>query len=59
MSLGEAGTMLMLKEDRMDSFVQSLVPSLQDRSLSKNPIISCLYEVFIIAQHVLGLQLHR
>ena len=59
MSLGEAGTMLMLKEDRMDSFVQSLVPSLQDRSLSKNPIISCLYEVFITAQHGLSQQFHR
>ena len=40
-------------------FCTSLVPSFWDRSLSKNPIISCLYEVFIIAQHVLGLQLHR
>lgn len=48
--------MLMLKEGRMDNFVQSLVPSFQDRSLANNPVISCIYQVFTTAQQVLGQQ---
>lgn len=46
----------MLKEGRMDNFVQSLVPSFQDRSLANNPVISCIYQVFTTAQQVLGQQ---
>ena len=51
--------MLMHKEGRMDIFVQALVPSFQDRSLSNNPIISCIYQMFITAQKVLGQNLLR
>ncbi|CAK7311020.1 hypothetical protein VULLAG_LOCUS15813 [Vulpes lagopus] len=56
LSLGEARTMLTLREGRMDDFLQSLGPSFLDRSLAKNPVISCLYQVFTTAQQVLGQQ---
>ena len=59
LSLGEARNMLTLKEGRMDIFVQFLLLSFHDRSLSINPIISCLYQVVTTAQQVLGQQLHR
>ena len=51
--------MLMLEEGRMDIFVQFLLLSFHDRSLSINPIISCLSQVVTTAQQVLGQQLHR
>ncbi|KAM8936734.1 ral guanine nucleotide dissociation stimulator-like isoform 2-T2 [Lycaon pictus] len=56
LSVGEARTMLTLREGRMDDFLQSLVPSFQDRSLIINPVLSCLYQVFTTAQQVLGQQ---
>ncbi|CAD7668995.1 unnamed protein product [Nyctereutes procyonoides] len=57
LSLREARTMLTLREGRLDDFLQSLVPSFQDRSLIINPVISCLYQVFTTAQQVLGQQI--
>ncbi|XP_013966145.1 ral guanine nucleotide dissociation stimulator-like [Canis lupus familiaris] len=55
-SLGEARTMLTLREGRVDGFLQSFVPSSQNRSLANNPVISCLYQLFTTAQQVLGQQ---
>ncbi|XP_077742641.1 uncharacterized protein LOC144306869 isoform X2 [Canis aureus] len=51
--------MRMLQEGRMDTFVQSLLRSFQERSLSENAVVSCLYQVFSTAQRVLGQHLHR
>ncbi|CAK7308119.1 Ral guanine nucleotide dissociation stimulator [Vulpes lagopus] len=48
--------MLTLREGRVDDFLQSLVPSSQDRSLIINPVFSCLYQLFTAAQQVLGQQ---
>ncbi|CAD7679330.1 unnamed protein product [Nyctereutes procyonoides] len=48
---GEAYTLLTLKEGTMENFIQSLVPSFQDRNLSK---ISCMYQVFTTVQQVLS-----
>ena len=59
LSLGEAWTMMNLKECRMNNFIQSLVPSFQDRSLSNNANIFCIYQKFTTAKQVLSQQFHR
>ncbi|CAD7690695.1 unnamed protein product [Nyctereutes procyonoides] len=56
LSLGEARTMLTLRERRVDDFLQSLVLSSKERSLIISPGFSCLYQLFTTAQQVLGQQ---
>ena len=51
--------MLTLREGRMDTFVQSLLRSFQERSLSENTVVFRVYQVFSTAQRVLGHEFHR
>ncbi|XP_053069938.1 ral guanine nucleotide dissociation stimulator-like isoform X2 [Acinonyx jubatus] len=57
LSLDEACTMLKLKEGTMEDSVQSLLQSpFQDRNTSNITTIFCIYQVFPMAQLVLGQQ---
>ncbi|XP_057168986.1 ral guanine nucleotide dissociation stimulator-like [Ursus arctos] len=59
LSLDEAQTMLRLREGTMERFVQSLVPSFPDGSISTTSTIFCMYEMFTSATQVLGQQFNR
>ncbi|XP_057169003.1 ral guanine nucleotide dissociation stimulator-like [Ursus arctos] len=48
--------MLRLREGTMERFVQSLVPSFPDGSISTTSTIFCMYEMFTSATQVLGQQ---
>ncbi|XP_046925130.1 ral guanine nucleotide dissociation stimulator-like [Lynx rufus] len=57
LSLDEACTMLKLKEGTMENCLQSLLQSpFQDRNTSNITTIFCIYQVFPMAQLVLGQQ---
>ncbi|XP_045642407.1 ral guanine nucleotide dissociation stimulator-like isoform X6 [Ursus americanus] len=51
--------MLRLREGTMEHFVQSLVPSFPDGSISTTSTIFCMYEMFTSATQVLGQQFNR
>ncbi|XP_057168844.1 uncharacterized protein LOC130543846 [Ursus arctos] len=51
--------MLRLREGTMERFVQSLVPSFPDGSISTTSTIFCMYEMFTSATQVLGQQFNR
>ncbi|XP_057168926.1 ral guanine nucleotide dissociation stimulator-like isoform X2 [Ursus arctos] len=51
--------MLRLREGIMEHFVQSLVPSFPDGSISTTLTIFCMYEMFTSATQVLGQQFNR